>query len=114
VRRVRGELQAIFEAQTSEHWTRLFHDVDCCVTVVLTLEEAIAREQTQSRKMVLETEYEGTGKFLEFAPPLKMSDLDLEPDAPCSREETRTEEILSAAGYSIGQIEDFRRARLVA
>lgn len=113
-RRVRGELQAIFEGQTSDHWMRLLHDADCCVTVVLTLEEAIAREQTRQRKMVLETECEQTGKFLEFAPPLKMSDFDFERDPPGSREETRTVEILSAAGYSMEQIEGFRAARLVA
>ena len=64
--------------------------------------------------MVVETECEGIGKFLEFAPPLKMSDFDFEPDSPCSREETRTVEILSSAGYSSEQIEAFRAARLVA
>ena len=113
-RRVRGELQAIFEAQTSQHWTRVFHDADCCVTVVLTLEEAVTSDQMRARNMVVETECEGSGKFLEFAPPLKMSDFDFEPDSPRSREETRTVEILSAAGYSIEQIESFRAARLVA
>jgi crotonobetainyl-CoA:carnitine CoA-transferase CaiB-like acyl-CoA transferase len=113
-RRVRGELQAIFGAQPAEHWTRVFQDVDCCVTVVLTLEEAIARDQAQTRKMVVKTECDGAGKFLEFAPPLKMSDFDFEPDSPCSREETRTVEILSAAGYSIEEIDGFRAARVVA
>jgi alpha-methylacyl-CoA racemase len=113
-RQVRCELQAIFAAQTAEHWTGVFHDVDCCVTVVLTLEEAIAREQTRARNMVVGTDCEGIGKFLEFAPPLKMSDFEFDPDSPCSREETRTVEILSAAGYSIEQIEGFRAARLVA
>ena len=112
-RRVRGELQAIFEVQTAQHWTSVFRDVDCCVTVVLTLEEAIAREQTQARNMVVGTDCEGIGEFLEFAPPLKMSDFDFESDSPCSREETRTEEILTAAGYSIEQIEGFRAAGLV-
>ena len=92
----------------------MLHGADCSVTVVLTLDEAIAREQTRARKMVLETECEGIGKFLEFAPPLKMSDFDFEREPPCSRDETQTLEILSAAGYSIEQIEGFRAARLVA
>jgi len=113
-RRVRGELQAIFKTQPAEHWMRVFDSVDCCVTVVLTLEEAIGREQTRARKMVVETKCDGIGKFLEFALPLKMSDFDFEPDSPCSREQVRTVEILSAAGYSIEQIEGFRTARVVA
>ncbi len=113
-RRVHRELQAIFEMHPADHWTRVFEGVDCCVTVVLTLEEAMEREQTRARNMVLETDCNGSGKFLEFALPLKMSDFDFEPDSPCSREEPRTVEILTAAGYSIEEIESFRAARVVA
>jgi crotonobetainyl-CoA:carnitine CoA-transferase CaiB-like acyl-CoA transferase len=50
---------------------RVFDDVDCCVTLVLTLEEAIARQQTGVRQMVVETQCEGMGTLREFAPPLK-------------------------------------------
>ena len=113
-KRVRGELQAIFEARSSGDWMRAFHDADCCVTLVLTLEEAMAREQTRARRMVVEKEVPGMGTFLEFAPPLKMSDSCFEPDAPGSRERTRTAEILRAAGYSIEEIEAFRAERIVA
>ncbi len=88
--------------------------MDCCVTVVLTLEEAIAREQTRARRMVVESECGGAGKFLELAPPLKMTDFDFEPDSPCAREESRAAEILGAAGYSIEQIDGFRAAGVVA
>ena len=38
---VRGELQAIFGAHSSDHWIELFRDVDCCVNLVLTLDEAV-------------------------------------------------------------------------
>ena len=71
---IRRELEAIFGSQSSDHWMRVFGDVDCCVTLVLTLEEAIAREQTGVRQMVVETQCEGMGTLREFAPPLKMSD----------------------------------------
>jgi crotonobetainyl-CoA:carnitine CoA-transferase CaiB-like acyl-CoA transferase len=112
-RRVRDELQTIFGGQSAKHWMRVFHDVDCCVTLVLTLEEATASGQAREREMVVETECPGIGKFVEFAPPLKMSDFDFEWDAPGSRAGTRTEEILGAAGYSAGEIDGFRAARIV-
>ncbi len=112
--RIRGELQAIFAAETSDRWTDLFSTVDCCVTLVLTLEEAIAREQTVARQMVTRTESARIGTFLEFAPPLKMSDFCFEPDPPDSRGGTHTAEILSAAGYSTSEIEGLRAARIVA
>jgi len=35
------------------------------------LEEAIARQQTGVRQMVVETQCEGMGTLREFAPPLK-------------------------------------------
>ncbi len=41
-RRVRRELQVIFEARSSDEWMRVFRGVDCCVDLVLTLEEAMA------------------------------------------------------------------------
>jgi alpha-methylacyl-CoA racemase len=112
--RIRGELQAIFGAQSSDHWMRLFGDVDCCVTLVLTLEEAIAREQTGVRQMVFETHSEGSGTFKEFAPPLKMSDFRFQADSPCSRGRTQVVEILSAAGYSRREIDGLHAARIVA
>lgn len=113
-RRVRGELETIFGAQRSDHWMRVFDDVDCCVTLVLTLDEAIAREQTNARQMVVESECEGIGTFREFAPPLKMSDFLFHPDPPCSRGRSRAVEILSAAGYSRLEIDGLQAARIVA
>ena len=112
--RVRGQLQSIFGAQTSEHWTRVFRDVDCCVTVVLTLEEAIARHETTAREMVVRTECEDGGTLLEFAPPVKMSDFRVDPDPPCSRGRSHVEEILGAAGYATVEIERLRTERIVS
>ena len=112
-RRVRDELQTIFGGQNAEHWIRVLRDVDCCVTLVLTLEEATASGQARARGMVVETECPGIGKLVEFAPPLKMSDFDFEWDSPGSRAGTRTEEILGAAGYSAEEIDGFRAARIV-
>jgi crotonobetainyl-CoA:carnitine CoA-transferase CaiB-like acyl-CoA transferase len=109
-RRVRGELQAIFGARDADHWTRHFRDVDCCVTVVLTLEEALATPQARARAMVVETECPEGGRFLEFAPPLKMSEFDFTADSPCARGRSHTAEILDAAGYSASEIEGLRAA----
>ena len=112
-RRVRDELQSIFGGQSSEHWMRVFRDVDCCVSLVLKLEEAMAGGQARARQMVVETECEGIGKMVEFAPPLKMSDFDFEFDSPGLRSATVPEEILGAAGYSAEEIRGFRAARIV-
>jgi crotonobetainyl-CoA:carnitine CoA-transferase CaiB-like acyl-CoA transferase len=113
-RSVRAELQAIFGGRSADHWMRVLGEVDCCVTLVLTLEEAMASGQARARAMVVETECPGIGKLVEFAPPLKMSDFDFEPDSPCARGRSQAEEILGAAGYSAAEISGFRAARIVA
>jgi alpha-methylacyl-CoA racemase len=62
----RGELQAIFGAHDSAYWVRVFEDVDCCVNVVLTPEEAVASAQARSRGLAVETGVEGLRRFLPF------------------------------------------------
>jgi crotonobetainyl-CoA:carnitine CoA-transferase CaiB-like acyl-CoA transferase len=42
-RRVREALDGIFAAQDSDHWLRVFRNVDCCVNLVLTRDEALSR-----------------------------------------------------------------------
>lgn len=112
-RAVRDELQTIFAGQSSDHWMRVFRDVDCCVTLVLTLEEAMVSGQAQAREMVVETECADIGKLVEFRTPLKMSDFEFEANSPCSRGRIQTQEILGAAGYSTEEIDGFRAARIV-
>jgi crotonobetainyl-CoA:carnitine CoA-transferase CaiB-like acyl-CoA transferase len=112
-RRTIAELQAIFGGRNSDHWMEVFRDVDCCVTVVLTLEEAIETAQTTAREMVQRTECPELGGFLEFAPPLKMSDFAFEANEPGSRGRTHTAEILSATGYSAAEIASFRASGIV-
>ncbi len=66
-RAVIGELERIFAAQPAAYWVETFRDEDCCVTLVLTLEEAMASAQTEARGVVIEGE-----KGACFGLPLKM------------------------------------------
>ena len=93
---------------------RVFGDVDCCVTLVLTLKEAIAREQTGVRQTVVETQCEEMGTLREFAPLLKMSDFRFQPNSLYWRGRTQVVEILSTAGYSSLEIDHLHATRVVA
>ena len=68
---VRRELQAIFGAAPLAHWVKLLAQVDCCVTPVLTLDEALADPQFLARAMIA-TRIDGTHAF---APPFIVSDV---------------------------------------
>ncbi|MBK8523405.1 MAG: CoA transferase [Betaproteobacteria bacterium] len=48
---LRIELENLFASRPQAEWTALFDQVDCCITPVLTLPEALAHPQTQARGM---------------------------------------------------------------
>src|SRR5574343_1301882 len=66
---LRGEMGELFAARPRDAWASLFATVDCCVTPVLSPEEALVNEQMTARGMVQDVD-----GLTQFAPPLKMSD----------------------------------------
>jgi crotonobetainyl-CoA:carnitine CoA-transferase CaiB-like acyl-CoA transferase len=94
-RRVRRELEAVFAAAPLAHWAALFANVDCCVTPVNTLDEALVDPQFVARGMVVDRP-DGSRQY---APPFKLSghEFAVTRDAPSQGEHTA--EVLREAGY---------------
>jgi crotonobetainyl-CoA:carnitine CoA-transferase CaiB-like acyl-CoA transferase len=69
--RVRSELAAVFAAAPFAHWSATFAAVDCCVTPVLSLDEALADPQFVARGMVVR---DVTGRR-QYAPPFRLDGL---------------------------------------
>ena len=67
--RVRGELERIFAGAPLAAWVEKLATVDCCVTPIATLDEALADPQFAARAMVV-TRHDGSH---EYAPPFKLS-----------------------------------------
>ena len=99
--RVRGELERLFGAATLSEWTKKFATVDCCVTPVATLDEAMSDVQFTARDMV-RSRADGTR---EFAPPFKVSGhgFVVAREAPAQGEHGA--EILREAGYDSAEID---------
>ena len=91
---------AVFASRPRDEWANLFAAVDCCVTPILTPEEALKNEQITARGMVLQED-----GLTQFAPPLKMSDFEfsIRQAAPSAGQHNAA--ILAAAGYSSAEIE---------
>jgi alpha-methylacyl-CoA racemase len=97
---LRAEVGAVFASRPRDEWANLFAAVDCCVTPILTPEEALKNEQIVARRMVLQED-----GLTQFAPPLKMSDLEFSVRQPAPRAGQHNTTILAAAGYSPVEIE---------
>lgn len=62
-----AELGAIFAQHSLAEWTARFEKVDCCVTPVLTMEEAIAHPLFAARQMVVRAEHPSEGAYWQSA-----------------------------------------------
>lgn len=99
--RARAELAAVFRTHSQAHWTALFGTVDCCVTPVLRLEEALSDEQV--RRAVVEA-----NGLRQFAPPVAMSEFSLGQPGPAPEQGAHSAEILAELGLDSGEIETLR------
>ncbi|MNN61079.1 formyl-coenzyme A transferase [compost metagenome] len=69
----RAAVAAIIGAEDFDHWLRVFEGVDCCLTPVLRVDEALAHPNTVARGMVREVEHPLAGAHMEYAFPVRMS-----------------------------------------
>jgi crotonobetainyl-CoA:carnitine CoA-transferase CaiB-like acyl-CoA transferase len=92
---VRRELEAIFAGAPLAHWTERFAGVDCCVTPVHTLDEALADPQFAARGMVLRSP-DGAAQY---APPWKLSEGAFAVAREAPAQGAHTAEVLREAGY---------------
>ena len=97
---LRAGMATLFATRTRDDWTALFAAVDCCVTPVLTPEEALDNAQITARGMVLRAD-----GLTQFAPPLKLSDHEFSIRQAAPRAGEHGVQILRAAGYPDDQID---------
>ena len=100
-RRVRVELERVFAAATFAEWKARMAAVDCCVTPIATLDEAMADPQFAAREMVLKR----TDGSREYAPPFKVSGHAFSVSRLAPAQGEHSAEILREAGYSATDIE---------
>jgi len=98
--KAKREIAALFADKPGAHWNRLFEGADCCVTPVLTLEEALQNPQFLARGMVVKTFHPVDGAVTQFALPMKMSELAFAIRRPAPMPGEHSPEILRDAGFS--------------
>jgi alpha-methylacyl-CoA racemase len=97
---LRVEMGELFATRCRDDWANLFAAVDCCVTPILSPEEALANVQIAARQMVFSAD-----GLTQFAPPLKISGFDFSIRQPAPKAGEHTMTILAAAGYTAVEID---------
>lgn len=71
---IRDQLAAIFATRTQAEWHALFEPADCCVTPVLTPEEALHHPHFMARGMVRSETHPTEGEYLATGPSVRFID----------------------------------------
>jgi alpha-methylacyl-CoA racemase len=109
---VKSLLADIFRGKTQSEWAAIFAQVDCCVSPILPMHEAIDDAQLRARGMVIDPS-PASGPVTQFAPPLKLSEFEFTVERQAPERGEHSEEILREAGYSDEQIKAFREAHII-
>lgn len=104
----KAQLAGVFAGRTQRDWIARFANVDCCVTPVLRIDEALDNEQIQARGMVVEAD-----GLPQFAPPFKLSGyvFSVERSAPVAG--AHSAEVLREAGFDEAEIARFRAQGII-
>jgi len=105
---LRAEIETLFASRTQADWSNFFADIDCCVTPVLAVAEALEHAQFVARQMVVHAD-----GVVQYAPPVKLSGwvFAVERAAPAAGE--HGEEILREAGFAESEITAMRAASII-
>jgi alpha-methylacyl-CoA racemase len=97
---VRQQLAAIFAQQTQAHWIERLAGIECWVTPVLSLDEALADAQVRARDMIVS----GADGVRQYAPPFRLSGHAFAIVRPAPAQGEHSAEILREAGFSAEEI----------
>jgi crotonobetainyl-CoA:carnitine CoA-transferase CaiB-like acyl-CoA transferase len=99
--RARAEVAAEIAAATLDEWRERLAGTDCCVSPILTLDEALDTDLVQARGMAVTTIHPAYGPMTLLACPVKMTGFDFEVRHHAPLPGEHSEAILAEAGYSV-------------
>ncbi len=106
--RTKKALREIFRTRTRDDWAAIFDSADCCVSPVLSVDEARTDSQIRARGVIQEFEHPVDGESLLYDFPVRFSE-DPAPDhRPAPMPGEHTAEILGEAGFTDEEIARLR------
>jgi len=110
-----ADIEEIIRGKTREEWEAFFAGSDICFTPVLDLEEMCRHPQVAARDMILKLEnIAGSGKDMILTGiPIKLSETPGKVELNFPELGEHNNEILQAAGYTLEEIEEFRKRKVI-
>ncbi len=98
---VAAEVAAALRTRERNEWAVIFDRIDCCVSPVLSLEEAMETRQALARGLVRHDPLPDGGETLSFNFPVLMSDFTTEIRLPPPEQGADTDAVLGALGLDV-------------
>ena len=105
---LRRQVAEIFASRSQAEWCEVFAAVDCCVTPILNVAEALEHPQFVARGMAVRAD-----GVTQYAPPVKMSNWVFAVERPAPAPGEHGTEILREAGYRAEEIADLERRSVI-
>jgi len=105
---LRRELVELFASRSQAYWRDFFANVDCCVTPVLDVAEALEHPQFRARGMVVQAD-----GLTQYAPPVKLSGWVFAVDRAAPSPGEHSEEILRESGFGEQEIAALKAASVI-
>jgi alpha-methylacyl-CoA racemase len=105
---LRRELVELFASRSQAYWRDFFANVDCCVTPVLDVAEAIEHPQFRARGMTVQAD-----GLTQYAPPVKLSGWVFAVDRAAPSPGEHSEEILRESGFGEDEIAALQAASVI-
>jgi alpha-methylacyl-CoA racemase len=109
-----ADVERVFLERTRNEWQEFASEHDCCLEPVLGLDEALDSELVRAREMVVQIDQPGTDGIGLLGVPVKLSRTPGAPAGPGPVLGEHTDEVLTALGYSPGELTSLREAGAVA
>jgi crotonobetainyl-CoA:carnitine CoA-transferase CaiB-like acyl-CoA transferase len=112
---VEAEVRKIMKTKARDEWVEFFSDSDICFTPVLTLDEVSEHPQVLAREMIKKiVNFKGSGRDMVLTGvPVKLSDTPGEAVLKFAKTGENNDEMLTLAGFSRKEIEDFRKNEVI-
>jgi crotonobetainyl-CoA:carnitine CoA-transferase CaiB-like acyl-CoA transferase len=111
---VRAELTQVIASRTLQEWMERLAGVDCCVTPVLSLEQALEHPHFRARGTVVRVDHPSYGPVTHVASPVRMSGFAFAVSRHAPLPGQDTDEVLREAGMAADQIARLRASGAVA